>query len=240
MTSRTFGAALLAVSLLPFGGSAHRKTEQGNSQYLDGMYEEALRSYTEAQVDAPEAPQLYYDIGNVLYRQGDYEGAAEAFERALLSAPQDMLSMSAYNLGNARYRLQEFKEAVDAYQRSLKEDPADFDAKRNLELALRALQQQRQQQQQQDQQQDDDGEEQQQEQPQKNGSDQQNGEQQERSSGDQEQQPAPGKQEPQPERMTAEQAARLLDNLSEHERESLRLQALEQVHGASRTREKDW
>ena len=32
-------------------------------------------------VEAPEAPQLYYDIGNVLYRQGDYEGAAEAFTR---------------------------------------------------------------------------------------------------------------------------------------------------------------
>ena len=72
---------LLAITL-PFGGSAHRKTEEGNARYVEGLYEEALRAYTEAQVKAPEAPQLYYDIGNVLYRQGDYEGAAEAFTRA--------------------------------------------------------------------------------------------------------------------------------------------------------------
>ena len=78
-------AVLMLAVLLPFGGSAHRRTAEGNAHYLDGLYDEALRAYTEAQVDAPEAPQLYYDIGNVLYRQGDYEGAAEAYTRALLS-----------------------------------------------------------------------------------------------------------------------------------------------------------
>jgi Ca-activated chloride channel family protein len=237
MISKLPGIILLSLSLLPFGGSAHRKTEQGNRQYIDGLFEEALRSYTEAQVDAPEAPQLYYDIGNVLYRQGDYDGAAEAFERSLLSAPQEMLPIAAYNLGNARFRLQEFKEAVDAYQRSLTEDPSDTDAKRNLELALRALQQQQQQQQQQDKQ-NEDGEDQQQ---QESESQQQEGEQQQDSSpGERDQQHSPGQQEPQPERMTEEQAARLLDNLSDQERESLRQHALERLHGASREREKDW
>ncbi len=51
----------------PLGGNAYRKTEEGNRHYVDGLYEEALRAYTEAQVDLPEAPQLFYDIGNVLY-----------------------------------------------------------------------------------------------------------------------------------------------------------------------------
>ena len=78
---------LLASVLSPFGGSAHRKTEQGNRSYEQGALEDALTKYTEAQVHVPESPQLHYDIGNVLYRQGDYEGAAEAYTRALLSAP---------------------------------------------------------------------------------------------------------------------------------------------------------
>jgi Ca-activated chloride channel family protein len=238
MSAKLLGIIMLTASLVPFGGSAHRKTERGNSQYLDGLYEEALRSYTEAQVDAPEAPQLYYDIGNVLYRQGDYDGAAEAFERSLLSAPQEMLPMAAYNLGNARYRLQEFKEAADAYQRSLKEDPGDVDAKRNLELALRALQQQQQQQQQQDQQ--NDGGEEQNQQQQQGESEQQEGQEQQQPPGDREQQRNPGEQEPPPDRMTEQQAARLLDNLSEQERESLRQYALERVRTGSRDREKDW
>ena len=100
---------LASAVLLPFGGSAHRRTEEGNRQYLDGAYEEALRLYTEAQVDAPQAAELFYDIGNVLYRQGDFEGAAEAYTRALLMAPEELVAPSAYNLGNARYELDEFQ-----------------------------------------------------------------------------------------------------------------------------------
>ena len=64
--SRSF---LLAGVLTLLGGEAHRKTEKGNRLYLNGANEDALRSYTEAQLAAPEAPQLHYDIGNVLYRQ---------------------------------------------------------------------------------------------------------------------------------------------------------------------------
>ena len=75
-------ALLLSVMLLPFGGTAHRETERGNRHYLDGALDEALRAYTEAQVSLPDAPQLYYDIGNVLFRQGDYEQAADALGKS--------------------------------------------------------------------------------------------------------------------------------------------------------------
>ena len=132
---------------LPLGGTAYKKTREGNRHYVDGLYEDALRAYTEAQVDLPEAPQLFYDIGNVLYRQGDYEGASEAYTRALLTSPPELEPDAAYNLGNARFQAQEFGAARDAYTRALRSNPGDLDAKRNLELALRALQQQQQQQQ---------------------------------------------------------------------------------------------
>ena len=64
------GVALAALSL-PVGGTAHRKNEEGNKRYEEKAYDDALRAYTEAQVGAPEAPELHYDIGNVLYRQLD-------------------------------------------------------------------------------------------------------------------------------------------------------------------------
>ena len=76
MIGRSMLAGLIATALLPFGGSAYRKTERANEQYLNGLYDDALRAYTEAQVDRPEAAELYYDIGNVLYRQNDFEGSA--------------------------------------------------------------------------------------------------------------------------------------------------------------------
>ena len=137
---------MLASSVLvPFGGSAHRRTEEGNRQYTEGNYPEALRSYTEAQVKSPEAAELFYDLGNVFFRQDDFERASEAYTRALLMASGEFEGAVAYNLGNAKFRLQEYPEAVKAYERALGADPSDLDAKRNLELALRAQQQQQHQ-----------------------------------------------------------------------------------------------
>ena len=239
--------------LMPFGGSAHRRAEQGNRHYEDGEYDDALRLYTEAQVDAPRASELFYDIGNVLYRQGDFEGAAEAFTRSLLMAPAALEGDAAYNLGNARFRLQEFEDAVKHYERALRIRPADRDAKRNLELALRAQdqqqQQQDQQQQQQDQQQDqqeqceqgqeqcEQGQQQQQDQQEQQQQQQQQQEQEESDDQEQEQQQqqAEGQEQEQQEQppqgqpgeMTPEDARRMLDGLQEQELENLREHALE-------------
>ena len=107
MIGRFMLTGLVAAALLPVGGSADRKTEQGNEQYRNGLYVDALRAYTEAQVDAPESAELYYDIGNVLYRQNDFEGSAEAFTRALVDAPRELVGPAAYNLGNARFQQQD-------------------------------------------------------------------------------------------------------------------------------------
>lgn len=243
------GVVVAIAVLTPLGGRAHRKTEQGNRQYLQEQYEDALRSYTEAQEELPDAPQLYYDIGNVLYRHEDFEGAADAFQRALVSAPDDLVSRAAYNLGNARYELQEFQEALEAYQRALAADPSDLDAKRNLELALRALERQQQQDHdRQDQEQDpeDQQQEQNEEEQQPSGDD---GPQRQGEEDEEEQQRQPGDEseenegrpraEPDPQQMTPEQAQRLLDSLADQEQENLRTQALRRVPVAASS-EKDW
>ena len=58
-----------------------------------------------------------------------------------------------YNLGNAHFQQKQYGEAVDAYRQVLAERSGDEAARRNLELALRALRQKQQEQQQQQQQQ---------------------------------------------------------------------------------------
>ena len=138
---RTLTAAILLSALSSlFGGTVHRKTEEGNRLYRDGAYEDALRAYTEGLAEAPDRPELQYDLGNTLYRKGDFSGAADAYSRALGPKAPSLDGAAAYNLGNALFRQERYEDAVRQYRRALKADPTDADARRNLELALRALQ----------------------------------------------------------------------------------------------------
>jgi tetratricopeptide (TPR) repeat protein len=233
---------LLGAALIPFGGKAHHQTEKGNRAYESEEYEEALRAYTEAQVEMPEAPELHYDIGNVLYRQEDYERATEAYTRALLSASTPLVPNAAYNLGNALYREGRYQEAVDAFRRSLEARPDDDDAKHNLELARRALQQQQQQQQDQEgqDQQQQQQQQQEQEQPQESPDPSQQGESPQPSPDQQESSGDEKPPEQQPGRMTADQAERLLDSLAEEEAETLRRRARERAAREDPALEEDW
>ena len=143
--TRPITLALLAGLSTLLGGEAHRRTEKGNRLYLKGEQEPALTEYQKAQASVPEAPQLHYDIGNVLYRQENWAGAAEAYEHALGVAGPELSARAAYNLGNALFHDEKYDEAVKAYTRALRGVPGDGDAKHNLEMALRALEQQKKQ-----------------------------------------------------------------------------------------------
>lgn len=228
---------LAGVSTL-LGGEAHRRTEKGNQLYLKGQNDPALSEYQKAQASMPEAPQLHYDIGNVLYRQENYAGAAEAYEHALGVAGPELSSRAAYNLGNALFHDEKYDEAVKAYTRALKGAPADTDAKHNLEMALRALEQQKQQQQKQ--------------QP-KNQKDQQKQDQQKPSDGnpkddkpqpkDQKESQGPKDQKPPQDKkqggMTPEDAQKLLDRLNDQEKQNVKHERAKTAAG-EHTPEKDW
>ena len=80
--------------------------------------------------------------GMALYETGDYTGAAQAFAE---SEGVD----SVYNRGNALAHAGKLEEAAEAYRQALEQAPDHADAKANLALVEKLLQQQRQQQQQQ-------------------------------------------------------------------------------------------
>jgi len=235
------GWVVLAAVVLPIGGPAHRKTEEGNRHYLDGEYEDALRNYTEAQVHAPDAAELYYDLGNVLYRQGDFEGAEELYSRALSSASGELVPRAAFNLGNARMARDAFSEAAEAYRHALRASPGDPDAKRNLELALRRLQEQQQPSGTggEDSANDQADEPRQQEASPTRPDDQDRG-----GSEGGEGESGPGEDEnpvPAPATgMSREEAERLLDGLEDTERENLRDAAQRAARNARRDLEEDW
>ena len=239
--TRPLALVILAGLSTLLGGEAHRRTEKGNALYLKGQAKSALAEYQKAQAAIPEAPQLHYDIGNVLYRQENWAGAAEAYEHALGVAGPDLSSRAAYNLGNALYHDEKYDDAVKAYTRALKGAPQDGDAKHNLEMALRALEQQKQQKKKQNQ-------SDQQKQDQK-----QDQQQQQQSSGSSKDDPKPkadkspesgpkepGKQpEPKAGGMTPQEAEKLLDRLNDQEKENVKKEQARHPK-TDETPEKDW
>ncbi len=111
--------------------------------YAFGWQDLWLRSDQQAQKslnqgDAQTAAQQFNEPnwrGMALHETGDYEGAAQAF-----SESDDITAK--YNQGNALARTGDLEQAIAAYREVLQQNPAHDDAKANLELLEKLLQQQ--------------------------------------------------------------------------------------------------
>jgi len=123
----------------------------GNSAYREHRYDEAETRYREALEEDRALLPGHFNLGNALERQGKYQEALRQFEIAEASAQETGTKAHArYNKGNALFNAGQYREAADAFVESLKLNPEDEDAKFNLSLALKKLQEQQQQNQQQD------------------------------------------------------------------------------------------
>ena len=227
---RFAGAALLA--LLASGPAAladpaPARNNEGNRLYNQKRYDEALKLYTDAQASRPGAPELHYNIGNVLYRKGEYDKAAEEYLKAQAAADPALAEAASFNRGNALMMQKRLQEAIGSYVQSLHLKPDDPAAKRNLELALRMLQEQQQQQKQQD-----------------NKKNQDKDQKQDQSQGQPQQKPgspsgAPNQGKGAPGEMTPEEARQVLEALRDAEKEGIRKHARAGVP-EQQAPEKDW
>jgi len=122
-------------------GELGAKNRSGNQAYRQQAYEEAIKRYTDAQIEAPEEPRLRYNLGAALYQQRQFDKAAEEFQRAAAVDDAGLAADAHYNFGNARFRQQDLPGAIESYTRALKLRPDHQDAKYNLELARKLLKQ---------------------------------------------------------------------------------------------------
>jgi Ca-activated chloride channel family protein len=133
----------------------------------------------------PASDKARYNAGTARLLASSEE-AAPLLESAAKSTDQALAARAFYNLGNSRLEGEDYKGAIEAYKDSLRRDPASADAKFNLELALRRLQEQQQNQQNQNQQKEDQQKEDQQDQEQQQqGQGQQDQQQEEQQQGEQ-------------------------------------------------------
>jgi len=210
-----------------------RLTAEGKREYAQGNHPQALRAFEQAAGARPDDLRTRFNLADALYQNGKYE-QAEPLYRALAGDSRSPLALpSRYNLGNTLYRKQDFQGAAGAYREALRLDPEDLDTKRNLELALRALERQQEQQ----------SKQQQQDQPKKDQDRKQDGSQGQ----DQKQQPAPRPQtreEKENQRfeketgMPKERAMQLLEALQQNEKEQQK--KLRAAKASPRAKVKDW
>ncbi|BBO83824.1 hypothetical protein DSCO28_43900 [Desulfosarcina ovata subsp. sediminis] len=148
VTRKTVAAALLAVlMLLPAAPSRANDTRQGIEAYQQGEYDKALKHFTDAQLNAPDKPELLYNVANAYYKTGNFDAAAEHYQKVIETDDKALKQKALYNLGNTEFRRGNAKKAIEDYEAALALAPEDKLTKENMEFVKKALEQQQKQQQ---------------------------------------------------------------------------------------------
>jgi tetratricopeptide (TPR) repeat protein len=203
---------LLITALPAYAQQGDKKLiREGNREYEKEKYAESEILYRKAIDKNKESADAVFNSGDALYKQKKFEDAGKQFaENHDMNDDRKKKSASLYNLGNSLLMSDKVKESIDAYKGSLKLNPENMEAKYNLAYAQDLLrkQEEQQQQQQQDNQNQDQNKDQQNQQDKKDSGDNKNNENQQDQQ--KEQQPQQG--------ISKEDAERLLNALSNDEK----------------------
>jgi len=124
-----------AVEAWPRNPRAHNNL--GAELELAGRLEAAESHYRRAIALEPDYASAHHNLGNVLASGGRIEAALDQYRIALALAPGDA---GVHNdLGIALQLARRYEEAIAHHRRALELDPALFQARENLERALRSL-----------------------------------------------------------------------------------------------------
>ncbi|MCL1993332.1 MAG: tetratricopeptide repeat protein [Spirochaetes bacterium] len=141
-------ALLFLIALLLLSSCSRGKLVimEANFFYSRGRYDDAIAAYLRA-LDFPQAaPYAEFGLGALFYTLGEDEAALERFEnsRRLLSGEdaaghRELLYRLNYNYGIILFGQEDFYAAAAAFREALRIEPQRLNARRNLELALLAL-----------------------------------------------------------------------------------------------------
>ena len=110
---------------------------KGNGLMRKERYEEALKTYQQAQVLEPDNIKIHYNMGRALYKIEKYPEAITEFELGLLTKDKKFQANSLYNIGNCKFKQGDLDGAINAYKTALLFNNKDIKAKQNLEFCLK-------------------------------------------------------------------------------------------------------
>ena len=121
--------------------------KQGMQAWDNRQFQQAKKHFIDAQLENPDDPRLYYNIGAAAYAAGEYDLAESNFAQAVNAKDRELKHNALYNLANTHYRKNQLNKAIEDYQNLLKEFPDDTQAKENLAFVKKKLEEKKQQQQ---------------------------------------------------------------------------------------------
>ena len=119
---------------------------EARKAYDKGLYDEALKSYNQTLLKTPDAPEILFNQGAVLYKQQKYEEALNLFQKALQSTDPGIQASAHYNMGNVYFRQQKWKESLASYKKAFELQPSNKDCKYNIEFVQKKIKDEQQKQ----------------------------------------------------------------------------------------------
>lgn len=139
---RRFLSIISAFCLLAGTASAQaeKQVREGNKLYEQKKFKEAGAAYQQALLKNPTYVPGMFNLGNTLYQQKQYEASRKVLDAAAKNA-KDKNSKSGvnYNIGNTYMSEKKWEEAINSYKKALRANPRDADAKYNLSYAQAML-----------------------------------------------------------------------------------------------------
>jgi tetratricopeptide (TPR) repeat protein len=150
---------VVCLAAAAFGDKTYSQNKRANRLFDKGKYEEALKIYDDAILEAPADQKLKMNKGSALYRLNQFDKAEEAYNSAQDIKDKNALADLCFNRGNALFRegqqqmqqggqgaQEKLKGALDNYIKTLDLRSTDRDAKWNLQLTQELIKRAQQQQ----------------------------------------------------------------------------------------------
>ena len=238
--------ALLSISVAMSAQTDRKEVRSGNRQFRRESYKEAEISYRKALVKDSLSFAANYNLANVLYRGEHYDEAGKVMETVREAAPASEYGADYFfNAGDIALAKKDYAAAVDAFKQSLLLNPGDLQAKENYIYARKMLENRQQNgggqdnQQNQDDQQNQDNQDNQDNHQDRN--DNQQNQDQQNNQDQQDSQDGRNGQQPQPVKISPQQAQQMLKAMQAKEKETQDKVNREKAEALkSRQKEKNW
>ncbi len=124
---------------------------EGNKMYNEKRYGDAEKLYQKALQENENSSLAKFNLATTYLRQttttdttqnGLLSQANKLLEEVSQSANAKLASRAFYDLGNISYNQKNYQKSIDYYKNSLRKNPDDDEARQNLRLAQKQLQNQ--------------------------------------------------------------------------------------------------